>query len=217
MTTVKQIVTRSQRIYSSAEELLRARQYLQRYSASISSNNDYRGHTKIIDQINIGTTRRVRQAPRKLPFAHREEAHREIQNTLKAGEITPSSSPWCSLVVLERKRDGKFGKLRYCINFRQLNNTTLKNIYPLPSIDAVLDSLSESTFFTALDWQTGYWQCEVAPSGVCNGPAIFQRLMDVVLHGLEWKSALVYLNDVIVFGTSFEEHLEKLAAVLDKL
>lgn len=154
---------------------------------------------------------------------------------LNAGVISPSASPWCSPVVLVKKKDGS---LRFCIYFRRLNDVTIKDSYPLPRIDVVLESLSGSSLFTALDLQSGYWQCEVNPNdrpktafstgiglyefnvlpfGVCNGPATFQRLMDIVLDGLNWESALVYLDDVIVFGRNFQEHLERLSSVLARL
>ena len=109
---------------------------------------------------------------------------------------------------------------------------------PLPRIDDTLDTLSGSQWFSTLDLISGYWQVEVDPQdkpktafatpdglfefnvmpfGQCNAPATFQRLMNMVLAGLQWTNCLVYLDDVIVMGRTFEEHLHNLAAVFDRL
>ena len=115
------------------------------------------------------------------------------------------------------------------MDYRKLNAVTRKDAYPLPRIDDTLDSLRNSKWFSTLDLTSGYWQVEVNPEdcsktafctseglfefkvmpfGLCNVPATFQKLMDLVLSGLQWVSCLVYLDDVVVFGKSFEEHLK---------
>ena len=134
-----------------------------------------------------------------------------------------------------RKKDGS---ARFCVDYRKLNSITHKDTYPLPRIDDTLDTLGESQWFSTLDLVSGYWQVEVAeqdrdktafttqeglfqfkvmPFGLCNAPATFQRLMNLVLAGVQWSECLVYLDDIIVLGRSFEEHLQNLSVVLQKL
>ena len=135
-------------------------------------------------------------------------------------------------MVLVKKKDGS---VRFCVDYRKVNSVTRKDAYPLPRVDDTLDTLAGSRLFTTLDLASGYWQVEVAeedqpktafttpeglfqfrvmPFGLCNAPATFQRLMDRVLGGLKWSSCLVYLDDIIIVGTSFSEHLRNLAGVL---
>ena len=154
---------------------------------------------------------------------------------LRLGVTAPSSSPWASPVVLAQKKDGS---LRFCVDYRRLNTVTRKDAYVLPRIDDTLDALSSSKWFSTLDLASGYWQMEVAPEdkektafctqeglfefqtmpfGLRNAPATFQRLMDFVLAGLQWSSCLVYLDDVIIMGRTFDDHLKNLALVLVRL
>ena len=149
--------------------------------------------------------------------------------------IHRSTSPWASPIVLLKKKDGT---TRFCVDYRKLNEVSRKYAYPLPRIDATLDTLVGSRWFSTLDLLSGYWQVEVAerdqpktafctteglfefkvmPFGLCNAPATFQQLMDLVLAGLQWSHCLVYLDDVIVLGKTFIEHLENLRTVFARL
>ena len=157
--------------------------------------------------------------------------------------MEPSTSPWASPIVLVRKQDGS---TRFCIDYRKLNDVTRKDAYRLPRIDATLDTLHGSQWFSTLDLLSGYWQVEVdeadrqktafctpeelfhfkvMPFGLCNAPATFQRLMDLafqrlmdlVLAGLQRSDCLVYIDDVIVLGPTFDEHLRNLRSVLQRL
>ena len=151
------------------------------------------------------------------------------------GTIRPSTSPWSSPIVLVRK---KTGAVRLCVDYRKLNAVTVKDAFPLPRVTDCLDSLAESVMFSTFDITTAYHQVPVKnedipktafvtkyglfeyltmPFGLCNAPGTFQRLMEVVLNGLQWTSCLIYLDDVIVFGRSFDEHMSRLQDVLDRI
>ena len=176
----------------------------------------------------------IRQRVRRTAPAQREETRKLIEEMLHKDIIQPSSSPWASPVVLVRKKDGS---ARFCVDYRRVNSVTKKDAYPLPRVDDTLDTLAGSQVFTTLDLISGYWQVEVKPEdrektafctseglfefkvmpfGLCNAPATFQRLMDAVLMGLQWSRCLVYLDDVVVPGKSFEDHLQNLKYVLDR-
>ena len=165
----------------------------------------------------------------------REEARRLLSDMLSKDVIQRSSSPWASPVVLVGKKDGS---IRFCIDYRKVNSITRKDAYPLPRMDDTLDTLTGSKWFSTLDLISGYWQVEiekkdrektafctsdclfefkVMPFGLCNAPATFQRLMDMVLAGLKWTNCLVYIDDIIVIGKTFSEHLTNLTQVLNRV
>ena len=129
------------------------------------------------------------------------------------------------------------GQLRFCVDYRQLNLHTYKDSYPLPRIETCQNSLGGSKF-VSLDLRSGYWQAAIDPGsadntafltrrgtfkfkvlsfGLTNAPALFQRLMDLILTGLTWEVCLVYLDDVIVIADTFERHLERLELVMNRL
>lgn len=165
--------------------------------------------------------------------ARREEVEKLLDEMRTKKVVQPSTSPWASPAVLVRKKDGSN---RFCVDYRKVNSVTRKDAYPLPRIDETLDTLAGSKWFTTLDLISGYWQVEmsekdkektafctscglfefnVMPFGLCNTPATFQRLMELVLAGLQWKSCLIYLDDVIIVGRTFSEHLHNLRGVLN--
>ena len=185
-------------------------------------------------QIKDGT-RPIQVGPYRCAPKRREIIEENINDMLKEGIITPSKSPWASPVVLAPKKDGT---LRFCIDYRKLNAITVKDAYPIPRIDDTLDALEEAKFISTLDLRSGYWQVEmdqksqgltafsshkglfefkVMPYGLMNAPATFQRLMDFVLAGLKWKCCLVYIDDVIIYSKSFDQHLKDLKEVFDAL
>lgn len=154
-----------------------------------------------------------------------------VDNMRKQGVVQLSVSPWASPIVLVPKKDGTY---RFCVDFRRLNAVTKKDVYPLARIDDILDTLGESKFFSSLDLASGYWQVELDPEsrqksafttycglfefvrmpfGLCNVPAMFQRLMQKVLAELEWRTCFVYLDDILVASRSFDEHLQHLHEV----
>ncbi|UYV63748.1 hypothetical protein LAZ67_2005487, partial [Cordylochernes scorpioides] len=165
----------------------------------------------------------------------REIMQKEVDAMLERKVIQPSESPWSAPVVLVKKKDGTW---RFCVDFRRLNHITKKEVYPLPRIDDVLDHLSSARYYSTMDLKTGYWQVEVderdrektafvtpdglyefmvMPFGLCNAPATFERMMHNVLMGLKWNICLCYLDDIVVYSVTFEEHLERLSKVLSCL
>ena len=166
----------------------------------------------------------------------REEAGRAVDEMLKDGIIEQSTSPWSSPIVLVRKKNGT---TRFCVDYRKLNNITRKDSYPLPRIDDTMEALQGATWFSTLDLKSGYWQVQLSPEaiektafsvaghghwqfkvmpfGLCNAPATFERLMEHVLAGLSGKICLVYLDDVIVYGSSFFDQMENLKKVLQRI
>lgn len=159
--------------------------------------------------IDTGTAPPIKQHPRRIPMAYRQEASNLIKEMVDKGTIQPSQSPWSSPIVLVKKKNGT---LRFCVDYRKLNAVTRKDAYPIPRIDDTLDTLAGSQWFSTLDLISGYWQVKlddndrlktafsspdglfefnVMPFGLCNAPATFQRLMDMVLAGMNWKTWMI--------------------------
>ena len=194
------------------------------------------GRTNVCQHRIVTTTDRpIHKRPYRQPFHLRAERNREVQEMLDADIIAPSCSQWSSRVILVTKKNGKF---RFCVDFRLLNDITVKDAYPIPSVDETLDSLGGALFFTTLDLASGYWQVllaeedraktafssngchfefQVMPFGLTNAPATFQRLMEDVLRGLTLDTCLVYLDDILLHFRAFEEHLCHLRAVFERL
>jgi len=217
-------------------EMSQLRNLLSKFSDVISSGNSDLGRTQLVrHQINTGAANPIRQARRRLPFHQRQRVQKMLDEMLEQSVIEPSSSPWSSPIVLVRKKDGSY---RFCVDFCQLNKLTKKDAHPLPRIDDTLDSLQGSCWFSTLDLASGYWQVEmdptlkektafatpfglhqfrVMPFGLCNAPSTFQRLMELVLAGLQWNICLVYLDDIIVHSRTVKEHLVRLEEVYTRL
>ncbi|CAF1425819.1 unnamed protein product [Adineta ricciae] len=192
--------------------------------------------TKLKHEIHIKEgTRPINAPPYRCAPNRRQIIEDNITEMLKEKIITPSNSPWASPVVLAPKKDGS---LRFCIDYRKLNAVTVRDAYPIPRVDDTLDALDEAKFISTLDLRSGYWQVEmdpesqamtafishkglyefkVMPYGLTNAPATFQRLMDIVLAGLKWKSCLVYIDDVIIYSSNFNQHINDLTEVFDAL
>ena len=177
----------------------------------------------------------IKQQPYRIPMVRREKVSDMIDSMEKQGIVQQSTSPWASPVVLVPKKDGT---LRFCVDYRRLNSVTRKDVYPLPRVEDILDALGGTQYFSTLDLASGYWQVELddnareksafttfkglyefarMPFGLCNAPATFQRLMQKVLAGLEWKSCFVYVDDVLVASKTFEEHMQHLREVFLRL
>ncbi len=170
---------------------------------------------------------------RRVPFLVRPKISEMVNEMLESGVVTESNSPCSSPVVLVKKPDGRE---RFCVDYRQLNTVTRKDVFPMPRIDDMLDQLGGKIFST-LDARAGYRQIKmslqsqentafsthdglfqfgVMPFGVCNGPATFQRLIQQVLQVLGAFSS-AFVDVVIVFSSSVEEHMDHLQSVFARL
>jgi hypothetical protein len=184
--------------------------------------------------INVGTANPINQGPRRISPAQRRIVKETTDKLLAAGIISHSRSPWASPTLLVPKGDG----WRMCIDYRKLNAVTKKEVYAIPRIDDVLDSLSNKVYFSTLDLASGYFQIPMAESakektafvtwdgqfqynvmsfGLVNAPSTFQRCMNTVLAGLLWKSVQVYIDDIIISSLTFEDHISDLVEVFDRL
>ena len=214
-----------------------AKDMLKRNAQVFSKDDMDMGRTKLVKHhIKLTDPAPFKEAYRRIPPQMYDEVKAHIQEMLDLGAIRPSNSPWASAIVLVRKKDGR---LRFCIDLRRLNNRTVKDAYSLPRIESILDSLGGAQIFTTLDLKAGYWQvemaeeckaytaftcgplgfyeCDTMPFGATNAPATFQRLMHDCLGDLNMNWCIVYLDDIIVFSDTKEEHLKRLEAVFQKL
>ncbi|KAG1956974.1 gag-pol fusion protein [Pimephales promelas] len=174
--------------------------------------------------------RRSYRVPERLLTSLKEE----LDQMLTMNIIEPSRSDWCSPVVLVPKKDGS---LRFCVDLRYLNSVSRFDSYPTPRIDELIDRLGQAKWITTIDLCKGYWQVpltaqskeltafrtpwglyhfSVLPFGLHGAPATFQRLMDLVLSGLS-DYAAAYLDDIIVYSASWEQHLQHLKQVFHRI
>jgi hypothetical protein len=162
-----------------------------------------------------------------------------IDDVLKRGIIEPSMSPWSSSIVLVPKNT-KDGSTKYgcCVDYRALNAVTKPDAYPIPNIVDTFDSFGISKFFSVLDMASGYYQIEMKPDdrektafschkghyqfikmpfGLNNAPATSQRCMDCILMGLKGTDCLAYLDDLICYSATMDEHVHKLRKIFQRL
>lgn len=168
----------------------------------------------------------IRQAPYRLSAEKRRFLQSEVQRLKDQGLIRPSISPWASPVVLVPKAGGSY---RLCVDYRKVNAVTLPDSYPLPRMDDIIDNLGTARYVSKLDLLQGYyqvplterakpisafvtpfglWEFVVLPFGMRNAPGTFQRLMNHLIA--ELPGVRVYLDDLVVWSDTWEEHLERL-------
>lgn len=177
----------------------------------------------------------VKQRYRRIPPSDYEAVKTHINQLLQTQVIRESCSPYASPIVLVKKKDGS---LRMCVDYRQLNARTRKDAFPLPRIEETLDMLSGARWFSTMDLASGYNQVPVTeadraktafctpfglfewnrmPFGLCNAPSTFQRLMQRMFGDEQCQSVLLYLDDIVVFSSTVEQHLKRLEMVLMRL
>ena len=185
----------------------------------------------------------VKRMPYKKPAKLAEFERETVKELLQKGIIEPSCSPWSmGTVIVEKGHVGEKGtkiEPRFCVDYRPLNRATMKDSYPLPDIQSIIDWVGENNkFVTLLDANKGFWsipmeessklytafctqnglyQWKRMPFGLCNASASFQRIMETILCGLLWGSVLVFVDDIIVIGKSIEDHCKNLEQVLLRL
>ena len=206
-----------------------------RNSDLFASKDTELGHTDTVRmKIDTGSADPIKLRPYRTPLNNRKIIDETIDEMLDAKVIRRSRSPWSFPVVIVDKKDGS---KRFCVDFRKLNQVTKKNSYPLPVIGDILALLGKAKYFTSLDLKSGYWQVlmsesdkektafachwglfefNVMPFGLSNAPAVFQELMSVVLQGLG-DFAIAYLDDILVFSPTLEDHLQHLDTIFDRL
>ena len=185
--------------------------------------------------INTGDNPPVSMRSRRTPEALKSKVWEQLGTMLKKNVIRISSSPYAAGIVMALKKDGT---LRLCIDYRLLNKITIKDKFPLPRIDDTIDALYGARYFTTLDLLSGYWQIEIneadkhktaficelglfefnrMPFGLTNAPSTFQRAMNNIFKKELYKYVLVYLDDIIIYSKTFEDHLVHLRRVFELL
>lgn len=196
---------------------------------------DFGRTDKIKHHITLSDETSFKHRPRPIHPQDIEAVRNHLQQLLDAEVIRESESPFSSPIVVVRKRNGD---VRLCIDYRKLNTQTVKDSYALPNLEESFSALTGSRWFSVLDLKSGFYQIEMEeadkhktafvcplgffefnrmPQGITNAPSTFQRLMERCMGELNLKQALVFLDDLIVFSSTLEEHEERLMRVLNRL
>ena len=190
---------------------------------------------RVVCHIKTGDHPPIALRPYRTALHHRGLVDKHVDEMLAAGVIQPSDSPWAFPIVMVPKKNGE---VRFCVDYRRFNEITERDPFPMPNIEEVLASLHGAKFFTTLDLKSGFWQVPVAeedqpktafithrgvftwknmPFGLRNGSAVFQRLMNRVLDGLQHRFAFPYIDDIIIYSRTLAEHRRHLQEVFNRL
>ena len=201
---------------------------LKKHRHVLSRNELDLGCTSIVKhRIDTGDHLPCRQAQRQQPITTRQIVDASLE-MLAIQTVEPCRRGWASNIVIVKKKDGS---ARFFVDYRKLNDLTKKDAYSLPRIDSCLDTLSGAKLYSTFDLRWGFHQVAMDPRdadktafvcrrgtfrfrkipfGLCNSSATFRRLMDIVMSGLNFETCLVYLDDIIVFSQTLEQHHERL-------
>ena len=177
----------------------------------------------------------IKQRPRRTNEVEELIAHDAIRLMYERGVIQRSQSPWASPILLADKKNGK---VRFCVDYRKLNDNTIKDSYPLPKMDDIIAALGKATFMSSIDLTDAFWSIKVRkedrektafatkgglwefismPFGLTNAPATQQRFIEDVLQGLIWQCCFAYIDDILCFSPSFDKHIEDLDKIFKRL
>ena len=201
----------------------------------ILSSTNATNHTISVDPLKPP----INVKPYRLAEVHKAEIKTQVDAMLAQGIVAHSDSPWNSpLLVVPKKSESDVKKWRVVVDYRRLNEITIPDSYPLPNIEDILGQLGESKYFSTLDLANGFHQILVAkedrpktafstpyghyeftrmPFGLRNAPPTFQRMMNVVLTGLQGIRCFVYLDDIVIYGKNLADHNEKLVEIMEAL
>ena len=203
------------------------RRLIEKYKEICAISSTKLGKTNVVKhKINTGDHEPIAQKQFRADKKRRTIIKEEVDKMLKNGIIKKSEGPWSSPVVIVTKKDGS---ARFCIDYRKINNITITDAHPLPRIDDVLEQFREAKWFSSIDLASGYWQIEmnekdrektaftchlglfefnVMPFGLKNAPPTFQRMMNEILKDWLDEFVVVYIDDIMIYSKTFEEHLE---------
>jgi hypothetical protein len=218
--------------FNIAPELLRAdreriEQLLERFADIVSTHEfdigtaaDVRHAIQLVEG-----AQPVRQRPRRVPLQLRKAVEKKLEQMQRYGIIEPSSSPWASNLIIAKKKNND---IRICVDWRSLNSLTVKDAHPLPHLQQALDCLAGCSWFSTIDMRQGFLQVEIneadrqktafyTPSGLmqfrkmgfgmCNAPATYQRMTELIMSGLSWEEVVAYVDDLIIFSKTFDQHV----------
>ena len=202
------------------------------YSDIFSTSESDIGHCTVLKHdIDVGTAHPFKAKQYPIPQSIKSEVGLKLKELLKAGIIKPSNSPWSNPIFFVRK---KCGSLRLIVDFRKLNEISVTDNFPIPIIEDLFADLGGCRYFSSLDLTSGYYQIELSDSakektafvannqlfefnrlafGLKNAPALFQRIMQIVLVN---TGVLPYLDDVVIASTDFDKHLATLRTVFER-
>ena len=226
----------AEQTHLSSEVEKELKEILVEYGDVFATSNTDLGYCDVLQHdIDTGDAAPIKQSPRRPPLAAVEAEDQILDDMLRAGVIEPSNSPWASPVCLVKKRDGSY---RFCVDYRRVNAVTKADAYPVPDIQDAFDNLRHAKWFLTMDLLSGYWQVKNTdrakersafctrrglfqftrmPFGLSNAPATFCRVMSTVLKDHLWKICLCYLDDLILFGRTEHELLERFRILLQRL
>eukprot|EP00795_Rhopilema_esculentum_P011292 gene11292-biopygen11554 len=220
----------------SAQEKSQLEQLLMDYQDVFAANTKKPQQTPLVKhRIITNDALPVNRKQHRVPVAWQDELKQQVSEMLSNGIIRPSASPWNAPVLLVKKKDNS---IRFVCDFRGVNDVTKRDTYPLPHIKDVIDKMAGARYWSTLDAASAYWsiplvesdkektafsspngkfEFNVMPFGLSNAGASYQRMMDMCLAGLPSDRTLAYMDDIVVFNSTFEQHIQDLATVFDRL